>query len=317
MPLHVTRTDFTKLKVDAIVNSANRSLLGGGGVDGYIHRLAGPELLEECKKLDGCDIGSAKVTKAYNLPCKHIIHTVGPIWQGGMNGEEELLASCYRKSLELAKELNCASIALPLISGGAFGFPKEKVIKIATDEITSFLLNNEMTIYLIIWSKEALQISKKFFAAVEEYIDDNYVAKRWDDKDEARKLRLLAEKNLKPQPPKINSFRELLNEWLNKKQMTAPQCYKSANLDKRLFSKILSGDNYHPKKSTVLALSIGLKLNLQETKELLAVAGYVLSAASKSDMIVKFFIEQGNYDIFEINGALFDKKLPVLGSKLS
>ena len=341
MPLEIVRNDITKMKVDAIVNAANESLLGGGGVDGAIHRAAGSELLAECRTLGGCKTGKAKITGGYNLPAKYVIHTVGPIYDDGKHGEKALLESCYRESLALAKEHNCETIAFPLISSGVYGYPKDQALKVAIDVISDFLLENEMTVYIVIFDKAAYKISEKLFSDIAEYIDDNYVDEHTDYSRERirmnalpsmtpRKRRkksdddfleicdckaMLPEDDLDAKLKQIDeSFSQMLLRKIDEKGMTDAECYKKANIDRKLFSKIRSDIHYKPSKPTALAFAISLELSLAETEDMLRKAGFALSHSNKFDIIIEYFISRGNYNIFEINEALFAFDQSLLGA---
>ncbi len=330
MPLNIVRNDITKMKVDAIVNAANPSLLGGGGVDGAIHRAAGPELLEECRSLGGCETGSAKITGAYRLPCKYVIHTVGPVWHGGFFGERKLLSSCYRESLDLALDAGCESVAFPLISAGAYGYPRDRALDVAVETIGAFLRDHEMTVYLVVFDRASFRIGERRFQAIESYIDDHYVDLRLDKtrRDQsvgfppplaaapmAYTQECAAPGNLREALAMIDeSFSEMLLRKIDEKGMTDAQCYKKANIDRKLFSKIRSDRLYKPSKPTALAFAIALELPLGETRELLEKAGFALSHSSKFDIIVEYFIRQGNYNIYEINEALFAFDQSLLGN---
>ena len=329
MPLHIVRNDITTMKVDAIVNAANESLLGGGGVDGAIHRAAGPELLAECRGLGGCKTGQAKITRGYRLPAKYVIHAVGPVWQGGGHGERELLAGAYRASLELALVNGCRTVGFPLISAGAYGYPKDRALKTAVDVIGDFLLVHDMTVYLVIFDRAAFSIGEKLFADIAAYIDDRYVEEHTDRREEQyRRAMAFAAEALPPcasacpsVPVSLDealgrldeSFSQMLLRKIDEKGMTGAQCYKKANIDRKLFSKIRSDAHYRPSKPTAMAFAVALELPLDEAQELLEKAGFAFSHASKFDIIVEYFIARRNYDIFAINEALFAFDQSLLG----
>ncbi len=330
MPIQIVRNDITRMKVDAIVNAAKRSLLGGGGVDGCIHRAAGPELLAECRTLGGCDTGGAKLTKAYRLPCKYVIHTVGPVWRGGGQGERELLSSCYRTSLALALERGCETVAFPLISSGAYGYPKAQALQVAMEAVAAFLLDHEMTVYIVVFDRSAFQIGEKLFSDVASYIDQNYVDKHADSARErfGRRKSALFEEAPAPmmaamRQPDVGldqalsqldeGFSQTLLRKIDQRGMTDPPCYKKATIDRKLFSKIKSNPAYRPSKPTALAFAVALELPLEEAEELLRRAGFALSHASKFDVIVEYFISREQYDIFTINEALFAFDQSLLG----
>ena len=342
MPLEIVRNDITKMAVDAIVNAAKESLLGGGGVDGCIHRAARPELLAECRTLGGCKTGDAKITKAYRLPCKYVIHTVGPVWNGGQYGEKEKLVSCYRTSLALAKAHKCETVAFPLISSGIFGYPKDQALRVAVDTIGEFLMENDMTVYIVIFDRAAYQISGKLFADIAEYIDDHYVDEHTDSRRERlRRLNRLESKAMvcedaapdfmtAPCVPMAMSivggslddmldeldagFSETLLKLIDRTGKKDSEIYKKANVDRKLFSKIRNNPDYKPSKATAIAFAIALELDLDETKDFIARAGFALSRSSKFDVIIEYFIKQKNYDVFAINEALFAFDQSLLGA---
>ena len=323
MPLHIVRNDITVMKADAIVNAANESLLGGGGVDGAIHRAAGPELLKECRTLGGCKTGQAKLTKGYRLPAKYVIHTVGPVWRGGGCGEKELLISAYRSSLELALAHGCETVAFPLISSGAYGYPKDQALKIAVDTIGDFLLAHDMTVWLVIFDRDAYTIGGKLFADIAAYIDDRYVDERADSREQQyRRMMAAAPSFCAAEAPGSldealsrldESFSQMLLRKIDESGMTDAQCYKKANIDRKLFSKIRSDVHYKPSKPTAMAFAVALELPLDEARDLLQKAGFAFSRASKFDIIVEYFIARRNYNIFEINEALFAFDQSLLG----
>lgn len=340
MPLEIVRNDITKMEVDAIVNAANTQLQRGGGVCGAIFEAAGAELLQfECDTLAPCPVGQAVITLGYNLPADYIIHTVGPVWQGGEQGEEALLASCYTSSLTLAKERGINSIAFPLISSGIYGYPKELALRIAMKTIGSFLQEHEMQVTLVVFDKDSYQISQSRYHGLRMFIDDHYVEEHLQRRRRrsGQDTQILEEtyyemsyKSTPPSPkqksskapthtfitnfPISETFSEMLFRHIDRSGLTDPQVYRRANIDRRLFSKIRSNPDYQPSKNTALALAIALKLNLDQTTDLLRRAGYALSPSSKFDLTVEYFIRERMFDITEINFVLHASGYSILGA---
>ena len=355
MPFEIVRNNIVNMHVDAIVNTANPEPLVGSGVDTSIHQAAGPKLLEARRQIGAISMGEARLTPAFDLNAKYVIHTVGPIWQDGTAGEADILRSCYINSLKLALEQQCESIAFPLISTGNYGFPKDLALQIAISTISGFLLEHEMQIFLVVFDKRAYALSEKLFQAVASYIDDHYVeevhfAEYQSNRIQGRPGRAemsrpqlqapmfeccesvsedLAEYSTVLRPveakkkPKRkledllkeveDTFSENLFRWIVKKDLTNPEVYKKANMDRKLFSKILNNKDYKPSKMNALALVIALELNLDETKDFIGRAGYALTHSSRFDIIVEWFILQKNYNIFEINEVLFAFDQPTIG----
>jgi O-acetyl-ADP-ribose deacetylase (regulator of RNase III) len=345
MPLHIIREDITNLKVDAIVNTTNEEMVGYSGVDYAVHKKAGRLLDEECARIAPLGLGTAKITKGYDLDAKYVIHTSGPVWSGGLLGESIILKSCYIESLKLAVAQGCKSVAFPLISAGTYGYPKDQVLKFAIQVITEFLYENELTVYLCVFDRNSYEFSKTLYAQIKRVIEDT-------DKEECsatlfktvRAQGKIIRSNSKAQISKScaapseefdaknqcssvkgksldeymrdmdKPFAFKLFEWIDIKGMTDVECYKKANVDKKTFSKIkCNPDKYKPSKPTAVAFAIALKLSFEETQDLLASAGLTLSRSFTFDKIIRYFIQNEVYDIFEINEALFEFDQVLLG----
>ena len=329
MPFEIVRNDIVNMKVDAIVNTANPRPIIGAGTDKAVHDKAGERLLLARKEIGDIAIGEAAITPAFDLNANYVIHTAGPIWRDGKSSEEALLASCFKNSLRLAKEKECESIAFPLISTGSYGFPKPIALQIAVREISSFLMENEMQIYLVVFEKQSFELSEKLFKSVSSYIDANYVSDKMNLEYGTSKLRcfdyeemLLRESSyeITLKIPNLDGmlnnldkgFSETLLYLIDRAGKKDSEIYKKANVDRKLFSKIRNNADYRPSKATAIAFAIALELDLDETSDLLSRAGYALSQSSKFDVIVKYFIENKKYDIFELNSVLFEFDQPLI-----
>ena len=342
MPLTISRNDIRNMKADVIVNPTDRFCSGSGSIDRLIHELAGEQLNRELSKHIPIEEGSALMTDSYDFAnCNYIAHTCGPYYIDGGHDEEKTLASCYENCLSLALEKKAESIVFPLISSGSFNFPKGRALKIATSVITSFLLDNEMEVFLLVYDRDSFDTAGKLFSDVRDYLDRRmqpepklsysqsarYEDKKPKAKKKEKKISTAAKEcefmapleepecaligSISFEPDE--SFSECLVRMIDERKMNDPEVYKRANIDRKHFNHIINDRYYRPRKETAVALAIGMKLNLKETKELLERAGFVLSNSLTFDLIIRYCIVHRIYNIFEINELLFENDQKTLG----
>ena len=350
MPFQIIRNDITKVKADAIVNTANPHPIIGSGTDSAIHESAGPELLIARKRIGDIPPGAAVSTPAFNLPAKYVIHTVGPSWVDGKHGEEAVLRKAYDAALNLTDQLGCKSVAFPLMAAGSYGFPRDLALSIAISAFTDFLMDHDMTVYLVLFNGKAFSLASSLFSDLRSYIDDNYVEeqtqKEYGSLYERRRRRgnlappeefeeydasiafggtseepFMSEASAAPLPDgsleellgqSESTFSEYLLDILKERSGKDSEVYKRAEISKQLFSKMLSNKYYQPTKNTVIQLAIGLQLDVNRTQKLLEKAGYTLTRSSKADLVVQYYIERKVYNVKFINLALEDCGLPLL-----
>ena len=366
MPFQIIRNDITKVRADAIVNTANPKPVIGSGTDSAIYHAAGEAcLLAERRKIGDIVPGNVAVTPAFHLPAKYIIHTVGPVWVDGRHGEREILHSCYKNSLELAVELSAESIAFPLIATGVYGFPRDEALNIALSEIGKFLLTHDMEVILVVFDRKAFELSEELVGNIEAYIDDHGVraARKeeygepgvWERPQSFRRrremegLRMYHSSLANEASPDVSediipdamtmpeaaapvmlpnmegksldeilgdagqSFQQRLFELIDQSGMDDVSVYKKANIDRKVFSRIRCKADYKPKKKTAVAFAIALRLDMPTMLDLLSRAEIAFSPSNKFDLIITYFVTNGNYDIYEINAALFKYGQPILG----
>ena len=357
MPFQIIRNDITKMKVDAIVNTASPHVEYGPGIDKAVYEAAGvDELLAKRKEIGEIPRGSSVITEGYNLPAKYIIHTVGISWKGGKENEEDILRNCYKSVFQIAEEYELNSLAIPLLASGNYGFPKGIAIRIALSEIEAFMAKSDLELYLVVFDDKAFSLSSELYGDIEAYISDNYVDEKtldeypenfWEEHEGYSNHLLTFERGIpagaiisgalvsklqkKEKGTKSSkdsrslddvvkeldkTFMELVYYYADEKGLTDVEVQRRANLDRKAYSKLKCGTTKTPKKSTALALAIALELNLDQTKDLLSRAGLALSPCSKRDIIVEYFIKREAYDIFIINGALYDHGQELLGMQI-
>ena len=350
MPFTIVRNDIVLMQADAIVNTANPQPIIGSGTDAQIHSMAGPGLLYARQNIGPIAVGHSAITPAFRLNAKYVIHTVGPMWRGGFYEEEKQLRSCYDSALALAAEYGCQSVAFPLISAGNYGFPKDKALQIAIGAFSEFLLHHEMQIWLVVFNKDAFRLSEKLFHKVASYIDEHYVEEveyrelrsvsnreyaSFEDFDFVEEcapscspqeygMDGWAESVPMAAPSAAMSLRDMLKQedagfsetllkLIDKAGKKDSEVYKKACLSKQHFSKIRNNPDYKPTKQTAIALALALELDLEQTRDLIGRAGYALTNSSKFDLIIRFFIERKNYNVVEINIALYEFDQCLLG----
>lgn len=343
MAFKILRNDITKVRADAIVNTANPLPVVGRGTDSIIYEAAGCEqLLEERRKIGAIERGQSAWTSSFNLKkhgVKYIIHTVGVFYRDGNHGEKEILRSCYQTALKTVAELNCKSVAIPLLATGNYRFPKDLALQIAVDEISNFLLEHEVDVFLVVYDKESYKISEKLFDDVEDFLFDNLNGYEGEEdrnfglfgstaiigaplvkssfkssRDVNAELILSEEKEIAPID--VDDFLKISNEKLNfqntlmqliaDRKLDNVTIYKKACIDKKFFSKIISNKNYVPKKHTVMALGLALELPLVEYEAFLASAGYAFMPSSKFDQIVKYCVINHIFNLINVDVILDD-----------
>lgn len=342
MPFQIVRNDITCMEADAIVSPANSAPCAGSGTDVWIHKNAGPKLMKARRRFDTIPVGKAVLTNGYSLRASYVIHTVDPVWIDGHHDEAELLRDCYTQSLLLAKQHRCKSVAFPLISAGNNGFPRPLALQIAIQAISAFLMEHEMQVYLVVLHRDVFQLSNQLFDDVKSYIDDNYADisapgeyltfafpcdspledPRMCHKSASFSTPLPAAASIEYTAPSLNDllaktdagFTETLLKLIDKSGKKDSEVYKKANISKQHFSKIRKNPDYKPTKTTAVAFAIALELDLFQTQDLIGRAGFALTNSSKFDVIIMYFIERKNYNLFDINAALFEFDQALLGA---
>ena len=343
MAFKILRNDITKVRADAIVNTANPIPVIGRGTDSSIYEAAGREqLLEARRKIGVIERGQSIWTPSFNLRkhgVKYIIHTSGVIYRDGNHGEKDILRSCYQTALTIAAELNCKSVAIPLLASGNYRFPKDLALQIVVEEISRFLLEHEVDVFLVVYDAESYKISEKLFDDVEDFLSDNLDGYEVEEEhiqykasyntvigslsadrifEPARAVQsepiLSEEKKIAPidvdafirsSKDKLN-FQNTLMHLIADRKVDNSVIYKKACIDKKFFSKIISNKDYVPKKRTVMALGLALELPLEEYERFLASAGYAFMPSSKFDLIIKYCVMNHIYNLINVDVILDD-----------